>query len=57
MSGAFGTTKMAGPPELMRTEDTFLAALAGVERITLSADGITLENAAKNIVLDFGLSQ
>ena len=57
MSGAFGTTKMAGPPELMQAEDTFLRALAGVERIRPSADGVTLENAAKNIVLDFGLSQ
>ena len=32
MSGAFGVTKMAGPPELMQAEDTFLRALAGVER-------------------------
>ena len=57
MSGAYGTTKMSGPPELMQAEDTFFRALAGVERIRPSADGVTLENAAKNIVLDFGLSQ
>jgi heat shock protein HslJ len=57
MSGPFGTTRMAGPPELMQSEDTFLRALAGVERIRPSADGVTLENASKNIVLDFGLSQ
>lgn len=54
MSRAFATTKMAGPPELMQAEDTFLRALAGVERIEISAGVLTLENAAKSIVLDFG---
>ena len=48
---------MAGPPELMQAEAAFFRALAGVERIRPSADVVTLENAAKNIVLDFGLSQ
>src|SRR5262245_8268454 len=57
MSGVFGTTKMAGPPELMQAEDTFLRAMAGVERIRPSANGVILENSAKNIVLDFGLSE
>jgi len=57
MGGAFGTTKMAGPPELMQVEETFLRALAGVERVRPTGDGLTLENAAKNIVLDFGLLQ
>jgi heat shock protein HslJ len=57
MSSAFGTTKMAGPPELMQSEDTFFRAMAGVERIRPNADGVTLENAAKNIVLDFALFQ
>ena len=54
MSHGFATTKMAGPPELMEAEDTFLRALAGVERIEISAGVLTLENAAKSIVLDFG---
>jgi heat shock protein HslJ len=57
MSRAFATTKMAGPPELMQAEDTFLRALAGVERIEISAGALTLENAAKSIVLDFGPPQ
>ena len=42
MSGAFGTTKMAGPSELMQDEDTFLRALAGLERIRPSADGFVI---------------
>jgi heat shock protein HslJ len=57
MGGGFATTRMSGPPELMQAEDTYLRALAGVARIQPGAGTLTLENAAKTIVLDFVLSQ
>jgi heat shock protein HslJ len=52
---AFATTRMAGPPELMDLENSFLKALSAVERIHPNAGGVVLENDAKTILLEFVL--
>jgi heat shock protein HslJ len=54
---ALGSTRMAGPPEFMQAETTYLRALAAAERMRPNADGLTLENTAKTVVLDFELSR
>lgn len=48
------TTKMAGPPELMRLESDYLAALGRAAAYRASGDSLTLVDAAGAPVLTFG---
>jgi heat shock protein HslJ len=52
-SKAFATTRMAGPPELMDLENSFLNALSSVERFHTTGGGLALFNEAKTVVLEF----
>jgi heat shock protein HslJ len=54
-SKAFATTRMAGLPELMNLENSFLNALSVVEVVHFTAGGVTFENNARTIVLEFVL--
>ena len=46
---------MAGLPELMDLENSFLNALSAVEVVHFTAGGVTLKNKARIIVLEFVL--
>ena len=54
-SKAFATTKMAGSPELMDLEVSFLQAISAVEKIHLRAGAMTLQNKTRTVVLQFVL--
>jgi len=41
----FGSTKMAGPPELMQQEDSFLDALQKTERLSTERIHLYLQNS------------
>lgn len=54
-SKGFATTRMAGPPELMDLENSFLNSLSAVEVVHFKTGGVTLKNKARSIVLEFAL--
>lgn len=50
---AFGTTKMAGPPELMELEQIYLSALPMGESMRLEAGQLILESQDGTVRLQF----
>ena len=51
----FGSTRMAGPPELMDQEAAYLEALARTERWRLDGAGLVLESADGRTRLTFSM--
>jgi len=51
--GPFGSTRMAGPPELMELERRFLNALMRATHVRLTETGLGLEDEASGSVLVF----
>lgn len=52
-NGALGSTRMAGPPELMAREDAYLKALGLVTRWRVDGDTMTLDSEDGTILLRF----
>ena len=50
------STMMAGPPELMKLEDSYYSALAAVQRVNVSANSVRFTNDSKTVVLEFAIS-
>ena len=48
----FGSTRMAGPQELMQQENEFLRALAQTQHMVLSNGNLTIETFDRSIVLE-----
>src|SRR4051812_25781328 len=53
LSGPVATTRMAGPPELMALEDSFLGALAKVTALQPIEGGAALWNDDRSVLLEF----
>jgi heat shock protein HslJ len=51
--GALVSTKMAGSPELMKTEQAYLAALASVRNFSLEGGLLRLNNDSGTTVVEF----
>ena len=51
--GALVSTKMAGSPELMKTEQAYLAALASVRNFSLESGLLRLTNDSGTTVVEF----
>jgi heat shock protein HslJ len=47
----FGSTRMAGPPELMRVERTFLSALENAKKVRTSGRSLVLESDEGRVTL------
>ena len=52
-SNAFGMTRMAGPPELMKQETAFMQALPQTSRMYLKASTLTLISKDESTTLEF----
>ena len=52
-SNAFGMTRMAGPPELMKQEAAFMQALPQTSRMYLEASTLTLISKDESTALEF----
>ena len=52
-SKAFGMTRMAGPPELMEQEATFMKALPQTSRMYLKMEKLQLTSTDNSTVLEF----
>ena len=52
-SNAFGMTRMAGPPELMKQEAAFMQALPQTSRMYLKASTLTLISKDESTALEF----
>jgi heat shock protein HslJ len=50
IAGPLGTTRMAGPPDLMEQEDTLLALLTAADEILVDGEGMTLRRDGLNLV-------
>jgi heat shock protein HslJ len=51
---AFGMTRMAGPPELMKQETVYMDALIKTSRMYLREDNLILRSKDLSYVLEFG---
>lgn len=49
----FGSTMMAGPPELMNQERTYLDALRATDRAYLNDSSLTFQNTDQSYLLEF----
>jgi heat shock protein HslJ len=51
---AFGMTRMAGPPELMKQESKYMDALTKTSRMYLNDSKLVLRSKDRSYVLEFG---